>query len=213
MLIRADEQDVRSRVEQLLGITVDHLGRVTQAAASGRNSTTEMHPRSSPGGYMYGEATAQFRRETVGVTGWEFDESGGQPRTFNHERRISVIVRSGDEFTGMDTGRDPRTKHTAGRETRAKVSVNQLVAFDLGAVEAAEEAAPLHTWVLLLGVVDGEVRAELSRPQDIDGAGHISAWTERVLLPATPLTGGFDRLEQEEHDDDQGDDLGISWKS
>ncbi|KQS64326.1 hypothetical protein ASG41_16915 [Modestobacter sp. Leaf380] len=200
-------------MHQLLGISVDHMSRVTQAAASGRNSTTEMHPKSSPGGYMYGEATAQFRRETVGDPGWDFDEAGGQPRTFNNERRVSVIVRSGDEFTGCNGPRAPRTKHTTGSETRRKISVNQLAAFDLGAVEAADDTSVFNTWVLLLAVVDGEVRGELSRPASIDQAGHINTWTERLLLPATPLGGGFAQLDEDERDDDQGDDLGISWKA
>ena len=44
MQVLTDEADIQSRVEQLLGITIEHLARVTQSAAGGRNSATRSTP-------------------------------------------------------------------------------------------------------------------------------------------------------------------------
>jgi hypothetical protein len=210
----AEESHVQSRVQQLLGITVEHLARVVQAAAGGRNSATRFHPSSTPGSNMYSEGTAALRRELMGEPGWNFDEANQQPRTFNSDRRITVIVQSGDEMTGIDGPRAPRSKHGKGEATRLKVDVNtQLRLFDVKASDEIASDLALHTWVLLMAESEGELRAELSRPTGMDSAGHLSDWTERILLPATPLGGDLDFELDREEDDDQGDGFDVTWQS
>ncbi len=214
MQVLTDEADVQSRVEQLLGITVGHLARVTQAAAGGRSSATRFHPSSTPGSNMYSEGTAALRRELVNESGWDFDEANQQPRTFNDDRRITVIVQSGDEMTGIDGPRAPRSKHGKGQATRQKVDVNtQLPLFDVAAPEGLANDSTLHTWVLLMAEVDGELRAELSRPNGMDGAGRVSDWTERLLLPVTPLGGDFEIDLDRVEDGEQGDGFDVTWQS
>jgi hypothetical protein len=222
MQVIGDDGDVRPRVEQLLGVTVDHLARVTQAAAGGRNSATSLHPSSTAGSNMYYEGTAALRRELLPDSAWDHDEANQQPRTFNNDRRIAVIVQSGDEMTGIDGDRAPRSKHGKGRATRQKVVDNRqgylfdLTRSDESADEQGDEQGDeqaLDTWVLLLAEVEGELRAELSRPHAMDDAGRVSAWTERILLPATPLGGDFDLDLDRGDDGNQGDAFDVSWQS
>ena len=61
--------------------------------------------------------------------------------------------------------------------------------------------------------VDGELRAELSRPNGMDDAGRVSDWTERILLPATSLGGDFDIELGRVDDGDQGDGFDVTWQS
>lgn len=214
MHVLTEEADIQSRIEQLLGITVEHLARVTQAAAGGRNSATRFHPSSTPGSNMYSEGTAALRRELVNEPGWDFDEANQQPRTFNSDRRMTLIVQSGDEMTGIDGPRPPRSKHGKGQATRQKVDVNtQLRLFDVAAREDFSSDLAFHTWVLLVAEVDGELRAELSRPNGMDEAGRVSDWTERILLSATPLGGDFDIELGRVDDGDQGDGFDVTWQS
>lgn len=218
MQVLSADEDVRPRIEQLFGITVDHLTRVTQAAAGGRNSATSLHPSSTAGSNMYYEGTAALRRELLPDAAWDHDEANQQPRTFNNDRRIAVIVQSGDEMTGIDGDRVPRSKHGKGRATRQKIVDNrQEYLFDLAtpdeSVDEQDDELALTTWVLLLAEVDGELRAELSRPYAMDEAGRVSAWTERILLPVTPLGGTFDMDLDREDESDQGDAFDVSWQS
>jgi hypothetical protein len=45
----------------------------------------------------------------------------------------------------------------------------------------------LATWLLLYHVTPDQVRAELSLGNGIDRRGHISAWIERIILPAARI--------------------------
>jgi hypothetical protein len=167
---------------------------------------------------MYYEGTAALRRELLPDSAWDHDEANQQPRTFNNDRRIAVIVQSGDEMTGIDGDRAPRSKHGKGRATRQKVVDNrQQYLFDITTpdepVDDLDDGLILNTWVLLLAEVDGELRVELSRPYAMDEAGRVSAWTERILLPASPLGGNFDIDLGREDDGDQGDAFDVSWQS
>lgn len=221
MLVHHDDDEVRSRVQELLGITPGRLQRVLQTGAEARRGTTAFHPRSYTGTSMWAETTAALRRELLVESGWEMDEAGGQPRTFSMERRLNVVVQSGDDMTGVLGERKPRTKHSKGSATVTKVRDNQLALFAV-AGPAAEEPeledgdvieSVLETWVLLLAEVDNELRAELSRPRGFDAAGHVNDWYERILLTATPMVADDFNIEQDDRDDDDGEGFDVTWQS
>lgn len=223
MLVHHEYEHVRSRVEDLLGISPARLQRVIQVGAEARRSITSLHPNSYMGTAMWGEATAALRRELI-PEGWKYDEAGQQPRTFNSDRQIVVLVQSGDDDTGLVDGK-PKTKHPKGSATETKVRDNQLALFSTGSdddlggededqsAELIEGTAVLETWVLLLAEVDGELRGELSRPRGFDSSGRVDRWFERVVLEAVPMVAEDFALDQEDRDDEQGEEgIKITWQ-
>jgi hypothetical protein len=54
------------------------------------------------------------------------------------------------------------------------------------ALTAGDLIGALATWLLLYHVAPDQIRAELSLANGIDQRGHVSAWIERIILPAVP---------------------------
>jgi hypothetical protein len=79
-------------------------------------------------------------------------------------------------------------------QTVRAIGRNIQLAFDFPGEEVAEalwamasEEDPLATWLLLYHVAPEQIRAELSLANGIDLRGHVSAWIERIILPAIDL--------------------------
>ncbi len=165
---------------------------------------------------LWGEGTAAFRRLMVGAHDWTYDELDGQPRTISPDGRIAVVVQTGDEWTGVDwPGRAPSTRHPKGDATKRKVASNalQLELFSTAseAQEIEAELAPM-TWVLLLAIVDGELRAELSLPETISDAGYVVAWRTRILLASHPVDGDDVVIEGDGGDSPPESDVAVAWR-
>jgi hypothetical protein len=187
----SEEPEVTSRLADL-GLTLPGLSRVIAAGAGGYTSTTAFHTSSAPGSYLYFETTAALRRLCV-PDGWGADELDGQARTFDPVRLNAIIVQTGDEKTGLVGEDEPTTRHPKGSATSKKVKVNarQLELFTVGRADDAQvDAGGLLTWVLLVAIVDGELRAELSLPERMSDSSRPAGWLERIILPAVSLGGG-----------------------
>lgn len=189
MKLFAEEPEVTDRLVQL-GLTLVGLARVIASGGGGYATTTRFHPLSAPGSYLYHEATAALRRLLV-PNGWVADESDGQPRTWDPIRHNSIIVQTGDVMTGIDGEHEPTTRHTKGTTTQKKIKTNasQLELFTIGqGMEPSSHG--LFTWVLLVAVVEGQVRGELSLPARMSESLRPGGWLERILLPAIDLGAG-----------------------
>ena len=196
-----EQQEVQTRLEQM-GLTIEALRRVSVAVAGAFNSTTRFHPTAAAGTFMYHEGTAALRR--VGVPlGYDYDEDGHQPRTFNDDLGVSIIFQTGDENTGILSGIEPTTRNPKGAATRDKVSSNsqQLSLFNLATPEAPDGA--FYNWVFLAAVVGDVVRSELSLPRELTDDGKPCGWVERIILPEEPLA-----RDAATSDSDAGDDTG-----
>jgi hypothetical protein len=214
-VIVKEREQVMSALESL-GVPVDGLDRAVGAALGARQAVTLFHPKSFPGTMLWGEGTAAFRRLMVGVHNWTYDELDGQPRTISPDGRIAVVVQTGDEWTGVDSpGRAPSTRHPKGAATKRKVTSNALQLELFSTASEAEEVeadlAPM-TWVLLLAIVDGELRAELSLPEDISDAGYVVAWRTRVLLSSHPVDADDVVIAGDEGDSPSESDVAVAWR-
>ena len=192
MDIFVEPDEVTPRLERL-GLTASGLARVVAAGGGGYSSTTKFHPRSAPGSYLYYETNAALCRMVVPL-GWTADEVGGQPRVWDPVRRNCIIVQSGDEMTGIDGPVLPTTKHPHGAATVGKVASNvaqlELFTVDRGVEEDRTVDDGLLTWVLLVAVVDGQVRAELSLPRRMSSSSRPCGWLDRILIPPTDIGTG-----------------------
>lgn len=188
----SETREVLTKLEAM-GLGLEGLQRVVSRGAGGYAATTEFHATSAPGTYLYHETTAALRRLLV-PNGWSPDELDRQPRVFNEECGVAIVVQTGDENTGVD-GPEPTTKHPKGQATVRKIEHNaaQLALFPLP-TRVAPETEGLLTWVLLVAIVDGKVRAELSLPHHML-SGRPCGWLERILLPEQDLGGATPPLE------------------
>ncbi|MCV2490814.1 hypothetical protein OF117_15770 [Geodermatophilus sp. YIM 151500] len=209
MQLYRDEVEVQTRL-QSLGLDLLGLRRVVASGAGGWNSTTAFHPSSARGSFLYFETTAALRRLVVPM-GWEHDELDGQARTFNRGLGISIVVQSGDELTGQ-VGQEPRTRHPKGSATAKKIETNgqQLALFNVGQQEPFINSP--FTWVLLVAVVDGEVRAELSLPSGMSADSRPCDLVERILIPSQPLGGPADLDVAHPVDGGPSTDVDVSWR-
>lgn len=201
-----------------MGTSVEGLLSVVRAIGAGVTSTTRFHPKSAPGTYGYHEGTAALRRLLVPV-GYEHDEADGQPRTYSTERGVSVIIHAGDENTGADTGREPRSRNSHGEVTERKTKQNdeQLVlpfalANPVPDEALASDGTPaLFTWILLFAIVDGTLRAELSLPRSVE-AGKVTEWVHRILLPEQPFGQNPTEIRGSNADEGPEDEVAVEWK-
>jgi hypothetical protein len=187
-VLRSKPHDVRQRLAEL-GLTVEILHDVVRAAQLARASCTPNDPPLLPGFLGYAYAIRKLR-ELLLPLGWRKDDPGNFSRTINDQRRIYVVVASGNEFAGRLSEAYPATKNPKGRHTEEAVKANrQIDLFPWTIPEEAKqtaETAYYQAWWLLSQTDDEAVFLELSRPHEMNG-GQIIDWAERIILP--PLEG------------------------
>lgn len=210
MTLYADEVAASDRLSQL-GLSIPGLLRVINSGAGGFASTTHFHASSAAGTYLYHETTAAARRLLV-PAGWEADELDGQPRVWNPRTNVAIVVQTGDENTGIVSEHQPRTRNPKGTATQRKVDENRqhpaLFAMPVPQRQALDSVAVL-TWVLLVAVVEGKMRAELSLPREfVDG--RPSDWVERILLPEQDFGGTVDLAPSSDAAPDT--DFDVAWQ-
>ena len=154
---------------------------------------TPLHPLSTAGSRFWEEVIASFRYGVTTSTQarWGFKHRDGLSLTYCTEHQISIVVTSGNKFTGISDGR-VKTKNPKGPSTLAYVSQNQDLfrdANEIADVEARKRKVdPNETWVLLYHIdkLNKLVRSELSLPKELhqlDGKLRIDEWEKRIILP------------------------------
>lgn len=215
MSMYAEQPEIETRLAQM-GLSLEGLMNVVRAAGAGLASTTTFHPRSAPGTYAYHEGVAALRRWLV-PRGWGYDEDGSQPRTFSNEYGISIIIQSGDQNTGRDTGTEPRSRnaHGATTETKIKDNADQLALFAVSrpqpTAKEEEDGVSLFTWILLIAVVEDQLCAELSLASDFS-MGKATSWSERILLPEQPFGDGNTAQYRGDGDEGPDNEVSVEWK-
>jgi len=168
-----------------LGLAQDVLARVLLRADAEAKMTTDLEPPTAEGTVRYIKTVGVLREELVPL-GWDYDNSKNFCRTIHPSRAFSIVTSSGDEYTGVDTGKNPSTKYSKGDLTALAVQRNAgQEAFELGAEfdEPMIERAELENiWFLLQRPTADYIFAELSLPTQIEG-GMIIEWEERIILP------------------------------
>jgi hypothetical protein len=176
-----------------LGLTARDLEVALRGADTEARMWTAQAPPLMPGMVRWGKTNELLRARLV-QRGWSQDNPKGLPRTISPGRDFAIVATTGDSATGLSEA-NPATKYAKGVQTVLAIGRNVQLAFDLSGVyvddalwaPVAEEDA-LATWLLLYHVAPEQIRAELSLANGIDLRGHVSAWIERIILPAIDLT-------------------------
>lgn len=174
--------DVHTRLKGL-GLTAAALQEAVQQGYLSRTRLTSHHPRIFFGYSMWAETVAALR-DNLRPEGWFKVDDNNYELTINPGSTLAIAVTTGDEGTGL-VAQYPSNKCPKGAYTVEAIETNQQVDMFADLLPPQDENSLFTTWVLLIHVAEGEVRAELSLPSEIVG-GRIKAWKERIILPALP---------------------------
>lgn len=195
VLIHKDADDVQTTLDTL-GLTIGELHEAAKANFLAQASCTA-NDAPTASGFIGWNASVRVLREALLIKGWDRKDIKNSPRVINPDGNVSIMFATGDEATGLSHA-IPRTKSHKGATTRSAVYSNesQRMLFSDDALPhvipiAAVGHSNKSTWVFLVHSHIDEslenprhfVRCELSLPVGMDDAGHISAWSERIILP------------------------------
>jgi hypothetical protein len=190
-IVHADAAAV-SRLAKL-ALTPQDLVAALRGADTEARMWTTLAPPMMTGMVRWGK-TNELLRERLVKRGWSHDNPKGLPRTIDPGREFAIVATTGDSATGLPDS-NPSTKYAKGVQTVRAIGRNLQLAFDFPDMDMAEgpwamasDEDPLATWLLLYHVAPEQIRAELSLANGIDLRGHVSAWIERIILPALDLT-------------------------
>ncbi|WP_143512565.1 hypothetical protein [Vreelandella utahensis] len=172
-----------------LGLTLQELESVPQAAYRAFSATSELHPLTFPGSAAWSDAVQALRAQLL-TKGWEPKDVNNQPRVISDDQQFAITVSSGNPDTGIRF-RCPQTRGVKGTQTRLGIATNAQS--DLFETEKADQirrelestGERSEFWILLFYIdfSTKEIRWELSRPINIALNGKINDWAERIIMP------------------------------
>lgn len=166
---------------QQIGVSEQILRNAVERGEIARSGCTQLDPPTRAGYSAWAETTRAIREALIGK-GWQAVQGGSCP-TVSPDRKIAIIVQTGDDATGMQRG-TPRSKNPKGPAVELAVANNnQLLLWD--DFDDAKDLPPAETWVLLVGRDRDQVRFELSLPSRMDSDGRIAEW--KVRIPFMPI--------------------------
>lgn len=200
-IIEPDDQMVLRRLAEL-GIPLNLLAHSLRAGYAESDLTTAAHPVTFPGILVWGVATGELRTG-LAQRGWRLDDTDNVARAISPDGDVTVVVVSGNEYTGMRNKYDKmdarRARGPAGiRIVKENEQIALIFEEDVSRGQTDLVRNLDGTWFLLHHRVDDIIRSELSYARAVDSAGRLRSWGERLILPdidllqASPGSGGTD---------------------
>lgn len=179
-----------------LGLQIHELQEAAKANFLAQAACTANDAPTAPG-FIGWNASVRALREFLIPKGWTREDIKNSPRITSSEQDVTIMVATGDEATGNPMA-TPKTKSNKGTTTRNAINnnENQVSLFSEEMIPHTMPAKSINqangsTWLLLVHVhIDQQsedpkhiIRCELSLPVGMDQSGHITAWSERIILP------------------------------
>ncbi len=198
VLVYQHSFDARRRLAEL-GVGVEAVMKAVKAGQVARWTCTENDPPFIPGTEAWRFVVRTLREELV-PRGWRKADPGNYSLIINDDRKINIVVATGDQLTRVYPG-SPRTKSLKGLYTEAAIIRNNLQDDffpETVADELRQVVAILNypVWILLIHIFEDVCRAELSLPSKIDGT--VVEWAERIFIPDDDDLGGAGRMPEDE---------------
>ena len=181
LAVRQD-QESKSRIEELFSLTGAQIVEVISQGYAGRQNTTSNHPRTYPGLAQWADTVRALRDVTL-AKGWDKSDANNFPLSVHPDGSLVIAVQTGDRDTGVATGR-PSNRAAKGKNTEEAVFSNekQIGLFDgIPSLPEMGESDSRVMWVLLYYIAPNEIRFELSLPYKMVG-GKIREWSERLVF-------------------------------
>jgi hypothetical protein len=168
-----------------LGLDLSDLQYAITQGYLARTDLTENHPKIFWGYSMWAQ-TVSALRDILRSKNWLKSDIRNYELTISPNLKVAIVVTTGDEGTGV-AHLIPSNKCPKGVNTVAAINANnkQLLLPFAEFSEQTESNLGSVTWVLLVHLAKDEIRSELSLPSGIHNK-KISAWAERIILPALP---------------------------
>jgi len=204
---RYEGSSATSRLGEL-GLTEGLLHESLRSGDLGARLVSASHPISAAGLRRWMD-TAGALRDRLARLGWSADDSHGVARSISEDGATAIIATAGGPATGRLHLPDLQFKRAKGSGTARVVLVNQLeLNLDIAPrADGASDAGRPLTWFLLYRCDpgNGEIYAELSRPERIGPDGLAVRWAERIAL--SPLPSSEPMIVPR----DAGDDDGVEF--
>jgi hypothetical protein len=180
-----------------LGTSAEELLATLSTGYGQAAGCTDHDPRSLPGTLVWGKGIGHLR-DLTRPRGWRAARHSNYETAVHPTGTHQIALAAGTSQTGVALGQPPRTKTPKGPATSRAVKRNRHLsqmtldqgtdAFAAPGVESFAEANRATYLLLHFYDVDaGEIRAELSRPEAMEGK-QISEWRERIMLPVLPFS-------------------------
>jgi hypothetical protein len=141
-----------------VGISEDILIRAIRAGLRERNRVTKLHPVTAAGSRTWEDIIAEMRAGLLELEGsnWNYSHEKGLSLTHNKDAAITIVVSSGNKFTGIKEEKEKvKTKNAKGPSTLHYVGRNYTLFDDLENTDTNIQniiANPNQTWVFLYHV-------------------------------------------------------------
>lgn len=194
-----DPLDVTPRLAEL-GLSDELLLEAISNGAQHAYSCTANDPVMLPGTLFWGK-TVRHLRDTLVPLGWRVDNTRNFATIVHPSGQWAVGVSSGDENTGRPAS-SPHSRNPKGTVTKDIANQNQMSFTEIAPdfmPPMASPPSPKSTWLLLFysDRSTHEIRSELSLPVEMDAAGRVVEWSQRLILPSIP---GPQTIVIEDHD-------------
>jgi hypothetical protein len=196
-----DPLDVSPRLAEL-GLNIEVLLEAISNGAQHASSCTANDPLMLPSTLFWGKAVRDLR-DTLVPLGWRVDNTRNFPTIVHPSGQWAVGVCSGDENTGRP-GISPHSRNPKGTVTKDITDQNQMSFTEIAPdfmPPMASPPSPKSTWLLLFHSdrTTHEIRSELSLPVEMNAAGRVVEWNQRLILPSIP---GHQAIVIEDHNEE-----------
>jgi hypothetical protein len=197
VLAYEESDDPAGELLALGGLKIEHLYDAIRTGEADRRTCTKDDPTAAPGTKDYYGRVRGLRETLRAELQWMRFNLRGLALVVSPDKTIAIGVTRGDANTGIRGARHPRSHRPLGQLKRDLVQANAMpTLFDLPGDPANlddEEIQRLDTWLLVTNRVwvAGKVTVycELSRPVELDGAGHVIRYSKRIILPPLEFEG------------------------
>lgn len=185
------EHDATRRLQEL-GLTNSILQEVVGKVYSKHLVyVTKNEPPISYGMTLYLKITGALRDKLLPL-GWKRDDYNNHSKTISPNGQVCIVVASGDNNTGQADSCSLSTKSPKGKITKQIINRNHRnqLALDFGGIPGLDFIQTPDLWFLLVYVDDKAkvINVELSQPKNVNNAGFVTDWAERVIIPSIPDT-------------------------
>ncbi|MDR7328340.1 hypothetical protein [Corynebacterium guangdongense] len=186
-----------------LGLRQDLLWDSLAEGVRALRNTSDHHPPTAPGYYLWAETIAALRRKLEGTGEWRIANPKNRPLIINGNTGVSVTAAGGNAATGTESM--PNVARRKGQATRERYVPDQLeLPLFLRPAGGEDYDRSVGDWIFLYHLDPHGARAELSLPRAFTVDGYVDSWRTRVLLEPRDE---YDQMVRELPDEWAGDDV------
>ncbi len=186
-----------------LGLRQELLWESLTVGIGASRNTSDYHPPTAAGYYLWAETIAALRRGLEPTGEWRIANPKNRPLVIHEKTGVSMTAAGGNAATGTEAM--PNVARRKGQATRERYAPNQLeLPIFLHSAGDDDRDPGIGDWIFLYHLDKRGARGELSLPRSFTDDGYVDSWRVRVLLEPKDE---YDQVVRELPDDWAGDDV------